>query len=64
MELRQINYPNDVSGVESLYVLQDAVDNVSSVNEYIRNTVAKVKQYYNMMKRQQQMALEELSQHR
>ena len=26
MELRQINYPNDVSGVESLYVLQDAVD--------------------------------------
>ena len=28
--------------------LQDVVNNVSSVNEYIRNTVAEVKQYYNM----------------
>ena len=28
--------------------LQDAVNNVSSVNEYIKSTVATVKQYYNM----------------
>lgn len=28
--------------------LQDAVNNVSHVNEYIRNTVAEVKQHYNM----------------
>ena len=28
--------------------LQDAVNNVSSVNEYIKSTVATVKQHYNM----------------
>ena len=28
--------------------LQDAVNNVSSVNEYIKNTVAEVKQQHNM----------------
>jgi len=41
------------------------VTNVSSVNEYIKNTVVKVKQHYNMKesgkKRQQQVVLMELS---
>ena len=45
--------------------LQDAVNNVSSVNEYIKSTVATVKQHFNMNERsstEQQMVPKELFQ--
>ena len=45
--------------------LQDAVNNVSSVNEYIKSTVATVKEHFNMNERsntEQQMVPKELFQ--
>ena len=42
--------------------LQDAVNNVSSVNEHIKSTVATIKQHYNMKEAAAQMVSKELYQ--